>query len=206
MGRVAAVGCIAAAAIACVAWALHSPRPHVVGSNGIRPSVFVGAIPPHSRVCETAGTATEAIDRVEVTVGTNHRPQPLRLELPGAPAGPVLRGYADGAISLALAARRPAITGAACVRNLGDQPVQIAGEPASPGQGATVRGRASGFHVSFRLIDDTPPRWWSDASPMLARVGLGRAGAGGRALGTLVVALVAASLLVALGGVWRWIR
>jgi hypothetical protein len=41
---------------------------------------------------------------------------------------------------------------------------------------------------------------------MLARVGLGRAGAGGRALGTLVVALVAASLLVALGGVWRWIR
>jgi hypothetical protein len=92
-----------------------------------------------------------------------------------------------------------------CVHNLGHKVVQIAGEGAVPGQGALVRGRPSDFHVSFTLVAQRPASWWSQASGVLARVGLGRAGAGGRTTGVIVVVLLVGSLLAVLSIVWRWV-
>jgi hypothetical protein len=206
VARAGAVAFIAAAVLLTVAWALHGDRPPVAGSNGIRPAVFAGVIPAHGTVCENAGSASSAVDGVQVTVGAaGAGPQPLRLEVPGVGRGPVLRSYPDGVVTL-----RPPSGGSpsgrlACIRNLGRRVVHIAGEGAAPDQGALVQGRRSSFHVSFTLVAQRPASWWSEASSVLARVGLGRAGAGGRTTGVIVVLLLVASMLGALRLVWRWV-
>jgi hypothetical protein len=205
--RAAAVACIAVAAAAAVAWTLHTHSPSAVGSNSIRPVAFLGAIPPGAQACDAAGSSRLPVDGVRVTVGTNGRgPQPLRAQIGESAPGPVLREYADGVVTLPVV-HEPRLGGVrACVRNLGTEPVQIGGEQAAAGEGAQVDRRPADFHVSFILVDDHPPTWWSQAGAVLARVGLGHAwSSGGRSAGALVLTLLALCLLGAMAVVWRWI-
>jgi hypothetical protein len=205
--RVAAVACIAVAVVASVVWTLHTHYPSTVGSNSIRPVAFLGAIPPGAQACDAAGSSRLPVDAVRVTVGTNGRgPQPLRAQIVGSSLGSVLREYADGVVTIPVAHEPRLGGGRACVRNLGTEPVQIAGEQAAPGEGAVVGRSTADFHVSFILVDNHPPTWGSQAGAVLARTGLGRAWpGGGRSAGALVVTLLALCLLGAMAVVWRWI-
>ena len=207
MRSAAAVACIAVAVIAAVAWALHTGHSKAVGSNTIRPAAFTGTIPPGAQVCDAAGSSTLPFDGLQVTVGTDRAgPQPLRAQIAGSAAGPVLRRYADGVVTLGVGHQPRFAGGRACVRNLGTKPVQIAGEQTDPGQGAFVGHSAADYHVSFILIDEHPPSWWSQAGAMVGRVGLGHAWPGdGSAAGALVIALLVLSLLGAIVVVLRWI-
>ena len=200
MRRGVLLACGVVAVIGTVAWALHTHHSSVVGSNGIRPVAFASTIPPHGSVCDFAGTATSPVDAIQFTVGTAGKPpQPLQLTLSGVGASAVLQSYPDGVVDLRLPSAHRVAGGTACLHNLGTQPVFLAGETASAGNGALVNGRPVAFHPSFGLLSDHPPSWWSLASSVSSRVGLGRGGAGGSWTGVLVIVLLAASLL---GAVW----
>jgi hypothetical protein len=205
VARLSAVACIPVAVILCVAWALHNSRPGIVGSNGIRAAIFAGAIPPHGKACQGIGSASATVDGVQLVVGAEGKgPQPVRLEFAGDRVGPVLRSYADGVVTLRLPPGMDRPSGGVCVHNFGRLPLHVAGENAAAGRGAVVNGRPSSFYISFTLIAAAPPTWWSEASSIVSRVGLARAGAGSPATGALVIALLVLSLAGAVAATWRW--
>jgi hypothetical protein len=192
------------AVLASIGWVFQSDDSGVVGTNGVRPQAFVGALPSKREVCETMGTTKRMPSAALVTLGlAGASPQPLRVRVLGQGSTSVVRRYSDGVVSLPLPKRvSPAADQKLCIRNSGRESVQLGGENFA---GATLDGLIQPFAVSITLIG-RPRTWGAQTSALLGRVGSAQAGGGGSMSGWIVVGLFGVAVIVALGAASRFAR
>lgn len=182
---------------------LLSRAPAEIATNGVRPVGFVAEVPGQAEICDRAGGPRPGAEAVALTFGLDGRPpQRVRLRVEGGPSGPVATAV-DGVTRVGLAPATSLAGRRLCLRNLGQEPVVLAGEQKP---GATLGGEPQAYRVSFTFLDAAPPRRWELAAGALRDVGNARAGAGGPVTGWLAAALAIAALGVALGGTWRVLR
>ena len=192
------------AVLAFIGWVLQSDDSGIVGTNGVRPLTFVGALPGNREVCQTIGTARSRPSAALVTLGlAGASPQPLRVRVLGQKATSVITRYADGVVPLPLPPRASLSPDEKlCIHNSGREPIQLAGENFAS---ATLDGRIQAFAISITLVA-SKRTWAAQMSALLARVGSGQAGGGGAASGWIVLGLFAVAVTVALGAAWRFAR
>lgn len=185
-------------------WLLLTDDSGIVGTNGVRPLAFVGALPAKREVCQTAGMARRMPSVARVTVGlAGASPQPLRVRILGQESTSLVTQYADGVVPLPLPPRiSPFADEELCIRNSGREPIQLAGENFAS---ATLDGRLQPFAISITLVG-SQRTWGTQISELLGRVGSAQAGGGGVASGWVVVGLFVVAVTVALGAAWRFAR
>ncbi len=198
VARLGLIALCACAVLAAIVLLLRTTDNGVVGTNGVRPFTFVGAVAPRSEVCQTLGTAKRRPSAALVRLGAGGAgPQRLHVSISGASGRTSVSDWADGVVLLPLPrAVHATDPGLLCIRNVGKRPVQVAGENIAS---ATLDGRPQRFAVSVTLIG-APRRWEAQAGGILSSVGNAQAGAGGRGSGWLAVVLYAGAALLALGG------
>ena len=186
--------------LASVGWLLQHDDAGVVGSNGVRPAAFVGALPARHEVCQTLGVAKRRPSTALVTLGTSGvGPQALRVRVPGRSTESLVSNYQDGVVSLPLPdGVAPNGGQLLCIKNRGQRDVQLGGESFPS---AMVDRRIRPFAVSVTLTG-TQRSWGAQANALFKRIGSAR-GADGSTMGWIICGLFGAAVFVALGAARR---
>lgn len=206
-GNLLLIAACGAAVLASIAWVLQSDDGGIVGTNGVRPLQFVGAVSGKRELCQTLGTSRRMPSAALVTLGlAGASPQPLRVRVLGQGSTSVITRYADGVVPLPLPPRLalspPSPHDKLCIRNNGRNPIKIGGENFAS---ATLDGELQPFAISITLVGSRRT-WAARTSSLLGRVGSARAGGGGSASGWIVVGLFGIAVTVALGAARRFAR
>jgi Predicted membrane protein (DUF2142) len=179
----------------------HSAQPRT-GTNGVWPQFPLGALGPGQRICQAGELLPADTARVQFAVQPTQRVGP-RIAVTLSRGGRTL-----ARTSMLVAARNGALASApvqpraqdldavrVCLAVAGRGRVELIGgpTPANTGQ-LTANGRATGASIPITYVQADAASWWSRASTVSDRMGLGRGDWGGGWVAWLAAALLLGSL------------
>lgn len=164
--------------LASVWWSLGRSDPGLVGTNGIRPDLFVTNLSSGATVCQPLSVDRGPSDKLRMTVGTyGEGPQPLKFYIQGGRKSVIESRYGQGVAYFGLPTSRSKKAEALCVVNEGTAPVALAGE-AVPG--ASRDGKPRPYSLSLGIVR-RPRTWGSRLGELRSRLSRGQVDLGGAA-------------------------
>lgn len=139
-----------------IAWSLRQTDSGLVGTNGVKPLVFVTNLESKSTVCQPFGVPERPAGKLRMTVGTYGKgPQLLEFSIKGHRRVVLESKYQDGVSDFDLPPSGFRARELLCLTNRGLFPVALAGEAAKGRRKDVTR---SSFSLSFEIVRS--PRTW----------------------------------------------
>lgn len=194
---------------------LSVEKPRRTGTNSIIPSVDV-VLPPGARVCQPEVTVPAGSGRVGFAVNTNGQPSaPIEVEVTrgseriARTAGRDGSALGIGRVPVRPVVRREVRGATVCARNRAAGPVTIYGDRVGPGANPAVGEGTQQVQAAVIRVDWFEPEdrsWWTQAGTVADRFWLAKATFFGPWTMWLVLALLVALGVAAVGGAVREAR
>jgi hypothetical protein len=203
---------LGAGLVVALALTLSHAAPRRAGTNGIGPETPFSAVGAGRRVCQGGELLPAGTTSIRLIVPSQQRPGPqLAIELrrhraviartTGATGG--VTGFAVDAPIPRVARDLDGVTLCYTVGDAGGE-VAVVGGYTPPGTGnVTIDGRSTGGSMPIEYMRPGSESWWSYASTVMRRIGLGRGDWGGAWMAWAAAALVLAALALAVRAVVR---